>query len=93
MIAREQEEAPPRSRSSPWEVDRGHRCDKLDLLALPAGDPGDHDLLVIEQDGRDAGEHLEVLLQPGDVLAVANNLQQVLVTHEVEPVCSVQCQG
>ena len=80
------------SRSSPWEVDRGHRRDELDLLALLAGDAGDHVLLVVEQDGRDAGEHLlKVLLQPGDVLAVANDLQEVLITHEIEPVCSMQC--
>ena len=75
-------QASRRSSSPPWAV----HSDKLVLLALLAGDPADH----VEQGGRDAGEHLlEVLQQPADVLAVTDDLQQVLGTHEVEPVCSM----
>ena len=75
-------QASRRSSSPPWAV----HSDKLVLLALLAGDPDDH----VEQGGRDAGEHLlEVLQQPADVLAVTDDLQQVLGTHEVEPVCSM----
>lgn len=55
------------------------------LFAFTGSDTVYNGVVIIEYDGGDAGEHfLEVLLQPGDVLTVADDLQQVLITHEVE---------
>ena len=42
-------------------------------------------LLAAEGEGGDAGEHLlEVLLEPREVLGVADDLEEVLVADEVE---------
>ena len=41
---------------------------------------------LVDEDRRDAGKHLlEVLLEPRDVLRVADDLEQVFVADEVEP--------
>ena len=58
----------------------------VDLLALAGADTEHFCAVLVQQDAGDACEHLlEVLLQLGHVLAVADDLQQVLVSHKVEP--------
>ncbi len=56
-----------------------------DLFSLARAESVDEGVFFAEEDGGDAGEHLaEVLLQTADVLAVADDLEQILVPHEVE---------
>lgn len=60
------------------------------LFSLPGRDPQNLGVVFIQQDARHAGKHLlEVFLELGHVLAVPDDLQQVLVSHKVEPVSKV----
>ena len=53
---------------------------------IPGGQPVDDGAGVVDEDGSHSGKHfLEVFLEPRDVLRVADDLQEVLVAHEVEP--------
>lgn len=55
------------------------------LFTLTRSNTIDDSVVFIEDDGGDTGEHfLEMLLQAGNVLAVADDFQQIFVTHEVE---------
>ncbi|MPC14664.1 hypothetical protein E2C01_007435 [Portunus trituberculatus] len=60
------------------------------LFSLPGGNPSDYSLCLIQIDSSHPSKHLfEVFLKPRNVLAVANNLQQVLISHKIESIREV----
>ena len=64
------------------------------LLSLLRRQPEDLVVVIVQQDVGDARKHLlEVLLQARDVLAVADDLQQVFISHEVEPASRITGQN
>lgn len=64
----------------------GNGCFVENLFALAGGDAQHHCVVLVQQDAGNASKHLfEVLLQFGNVLAVADDLQQIFVSHKVEP--------
>lgn len=58
---------------------------ELDLLAFPRRHTLDLRQLIVEHDCRDTRKHLlQMLHDPQDLFAVTDDLQQILVTDEVE---------
>lgn len=72
-------------------VDLGVLCDGdwclvVNLLTLAGRDSQHHSVVLVEQDAGNTCKHLlEVLLQFGHILAVADDFEQVLVSHKVKP--------
>jgi len=59
---------------------------RINLFSFSRSNASDDGVIFIEKDGCHTSEHLlEMFLQAGYILAVADYLQQVLVTHKVEP--------
>lgn len=64
----------------------GDRCLVENLFTLAGGDSQHYSVVLIEQNAGNASKHLfEVLLQFGHVLAIANDFQEVFISHKVEP--------
>lgn len=58
---------------------------KTYIFSFFRGESNDMRIILIEDDGVYTSKHLlEVFLQARDVLAVANDLQQVLISNKVE---------
>ncbi len=56
------------------------------LFSLPGADTKNLSVVLTEIQSGHASKHLlEVLLKLGHVLAVPNNLQQILISNKVEP--------
>lgn len=70
-----------------WMLRNGDCSFEENLLTLARGDPQYLRVVLVQQDARHTSKHLlEVLLEFGHILTVANNLKQVLISHKVKPI-------
>ena len=68
------------------ELHEGDGVGERNLLSFSRRHSLDLSEFLVEHDGRDPSEHLlEVLHDPNDVLGVSDDLEEVLVSDEVEP--------